>query len=110
MDAIWDRTRSLTARLREGLAEMKGVTLQDIGREKCAITTFSLDGIDPLNAKTHLRRLKINVSVSSPSSTLLDATKRGLPPIIRSSAHYYNDENEIDLLLKELHNLIKLNS
>src|SRR3546814_8795638 len=38
----------------------------------------------------------INVSVSGPSSTLLDATARKLPELVRASVHYYNNEAEID--------------
>ena len=41
----------------------------------------------------------INVSVSSPSSTLLDAMRHGLPEIVRASVHYYNSEAEVDALI-----------
>ncbi len=34
--------------------------------------------------------------MSSPDSTLLDATARNLPPLLRASAHYYNDESEVE--------------
>ena len=42
----------------------------------------------------------VNVSTSSPSSTLLDATARALPTVVRASPHYYNSEAEIERLLE----------
>ena len=38
----------------------------------------------------------------SPSSTLLDATARSLPTLVRASPHYYNSEEEIERLLAVL--------
>jgi selenocysteine lyase/cysteine desulfurase len=34
--------------------------------------------------------------VSSPASTLLDATARRLPDVLRASVHYYNTEDEVE--------------
>jgi hypothetical protein len=39
---------------------------------------------------------RINVSVSEPSSTLLDALRRELPPLVRASVHYTTTEDELD--------------
>ncbi|MEQ9125540.1 MAG: CheR family methyltransferase, partial [Alphaproteobacteria bacterium] len=44
----------------------------------------------------------MNLSVSNPSSTLIDAARRRLPPVIRASVHYYNSEAEIDRLIAAL--------
>jgi selenocysteine lyase/cysteine desulfurase len=93
--AIWTRVRALGERLRATLADIPGVHLHDIGRTRCGIVTLSIDGVDPLAAKAALGEQRINVSVSRPSSTLLDARARDLPPVIRASVHYYNDEDEI---------------
>ena len=41
----------------------------------------------------------MNVSTSSPASTLLDATARSLPTVVRASPHYYNTEAELERLL-----------
>jgi selenocysteine lyase/cysteine desulfurase len=48
-----------------------------------------------VNYVAFLQVARINVTVSRPSSTLLDAEARHLPPVIRASVHYYNDEDEI---------------
>jgi selenocysteine lyase/cysteine desulfurase len=95
IDAIWTRVRALGERLRAVLADIPGVRLHDIGRTRCGIVTLSIAGVDPVVAKASLGEQRINVSVSQPSSTLLDAQARHLPPVIRASVHYYNDEDEI---------------
>ena len=76
--------------------------MRDIGRQKCGIVSFTLEGCDPFEVKTRLSAQAINLSVSRPSSTLLDATARHLPPVLRASVHYYNDETEIARLIEAL--------
>src|SRR5215208_1685422 len=46
MAAIWDRVRSLASTLREELEEIPGVTVRDIGAERCGIVTFTVDGVE----------------------------------------------------------------
>ncbi len=42
-----------------------------------------------------MREHGVNLSTSSRKYTLLDATARGLPDLVRASPHYYNNEDEI---------------
>ena len=42
-----------------------------------------------------LHQCKMNTVTSSPRSTLLDATARRLPTVVRASVHYYNSEDEV---------------
>ncbi len=100
LDAIWERVRQLAAGLRQALGAMPGVVLRDIGAVQCGIVTFTKEGVEADRIKAALAEKGINVSVSRPSSTLLDATRRGLPPVVRASVHYYNDEAEIERLLQ----------
>lgn len=95
IDATWARVRALGDRLRAALAELPRIRLHDIGRIRCGIVTFTIDGVDPVKAEAALRAQNINVTVSRPSSTLLDSEARHLPPMVRASVHYYNDETEI---------------
>jgi selenocysteine lyase/cysteine desulfurase len=60
-----------------------------------AIVSFSIEHRDANSVKTELAYSGFNVSVSHPSSTLLDAEARRLPPVVRASPHYYNTEEEI---------------
>ena len=97
---IWERAQVLAGTLREGLSSIPGVEVRDIGRVRCGIVTFTLEGVDALDIKAALSARRINVSVSNPSSTLLDASRRNLPPVVRASVHYYNDDAEIARLLE----------
>jgi selenocysteine lyase/cysteine desulfurase len=102
IENIWERIQKLALRLRQRLSERSNIKLTDIGSQQCGIVTFIVDGEDPFELQKNLRAMGINVSVSIPSSTLIDATRRGLPSILRASVHYYNNENEIDRLLRAL--------
>lgn len=102
LEAIQKRVTDLATELRNRVAALPGAEVRDIGRERCGICTFTLDGVDPFAMKAALRQENINLSVSQAGSTLLDATRRQLPPIFRASVHYYNDEAEIDRLIDRL--------
>lgn len=99
LDAIAARSQHLAARLREGLTEIAGVTLHDRGVEKSAIVTFGHARFDAETIKTQLRLQGIHTSTSTPSYARFDLGRRGLPPIVRASPHYYNDEAEIERFL-----------
>ncbi|MFZ5789302.1 MAG: aminotransferase class V-fold PLP-dependent enzyme [Pseudomonadota bacterium] len=96
LHAIAARVLALAEALRLRLARIPGVTLRDIGRQRCGIVSFTIEHFPARAAAEALRRQRINVSVSSPSSTLLDALARGLPDLVRASVHYYNSEEEIE--------------
>lgn len=95
MEAIHQRVTGLAGTLRGSLAGIPGVTVTDIGDEKCGITTFTKAGVASLEIKAALAKKRINVSVSGRGSTLIDMDKRGLADVVRASVHYYNDEDEI---------------
>jgi len=106
LPAIRDRTQRLARTLRETLAEIPGVTVRDQGRVRCGITTFTAEQMDAEAIRAALREQGINVSVSPPSSTRLDAETRDLPPLVRASVHYYNTEEEIDRFVAALRTLV----
>jgi cysteine desulfurase / selenocysteine lyase len=100
LDRIRDRTFALACSLRNLLSEIHGVTVHDLGSNPCAIVTFTIDGIESRNVKRRLLEKGINIGASDPSSTLLDALARKLPPVVRASPHYYNSEDEIGALVE----------
>ena len=102
LEAISARCRALAGRLRDGLARIPGVRLHDLGPDPAAIVSFSLAAATADEVKARCAAAGINVSVSRPASTLLDATARDLPPLVRASPHYYNSEEEIDRALAVL--------
>lgn len=96
IDAIHARVVGLAQTLRDRLAAIPGVTVTDIGYDKCGIVTFVKEGVAPLDIKAAMAALNINVSVSGIHSTRIDMQRRGLDEMVRSSVHYYNTEDEID--------------
>ena len=95
LEEIQARTFALANGLRTALREIPGLTLHDLGPEPCAIVSFAIAGMESEAIEARLRAQGINVSTSSAPSTLLDATARGLPDLVRASPHYYNSEDEI---------------
>ncbi len=102
IDAIAERDAGLARGLRERLFEVPGVTVRDRGRELCAITTFTVDGIDPEDVRARLRDVGINVSVTALDSAQLDLSRRGLESVVRASVHYVTTEDELDRFADEL--------
>jgi selenocysteine lyase/cysteine desulfurase len=98
LDRIWQRIQFLAGYLRSRLSLIPGVTVHDHGDLLCGIVTFSVDGKDSARVKEQLAARKINVSIGRASSTLLYMNKKNLASILRASLHYYNTEDEIDLL------------
>jgi len=99
VEAIRGRVTHLARHLRGRLAELPGVVVRDLGRDKCGIVTFTVEGVDPALLRDRLRERHVNVSVTSRSSTRLDMEARGLHSMVRSSVHYYNTEEEIERLV-----------
>jgi cysteine desulfurase / selenocysteine lyase len=96
MDRIAGRVAFLAEALRERLAEVKGVTLHDLGARKSGIVTFRKGDVDPAQMAAQLRDVGINVSVSALAYARLDLGARGLPSLLRASVHYFNTEAEIE--------------
>ena len=96
LPAIWARVTWLAERLRSAMSDVNGVTVQDIGAEKCGIVTFTVAGTSCEAVKRALASQDINVTVSGVSSTRLDMEARGLEDVVRASVHYYNTEEEVD--------------
>jgi cysteine desulfurase / selenocysteine lyase len=100
VEAIWERVRDLGARLRAQLAELDGVTVRDVGEERCAIVTFDVAEVPADHVMETLRRRGINVSVSATSSAVIESLERGLPDLVRASPHYFNTDDELDRLVE----------
>ncbi len=91
------RVRWLADQLRERLEEVEGVSVYDLGVNRAGIVTFSLAGIDASAVQKEMAGRSINCSVTTPASTLVDATRRGLPDLVRLSPHYYNTGEELEV-------------
>jgi cysteine desulfurase / selenocysteine lyase len=95
LEPIRARVTMLADRLRASLAELPGIKVQDLGRVRSGIVTFTKDGEQPRDIQARLRAANIGVSVSSKSSAQLDFGRRGLTQVVRASVHYFNTAEEI---------------
>lgn len=99
IDHIAARNAELATRLRRGLSDIPGVEIRDKGINRSALVTFTVEGHDPAEVRSALRRRRINVSTSSEGSARLDFPERNLHQVVRASVHYYNTMEEIDALV-----------
>lgn len=105
LDAIWERVSYLSRLLRTRLEAISGVTIQDLGKHKCGIVTFTMNGYTAQEISDKLRQKNINTSVSVAEYARLDMEARSLSSLVRASVHYYNTEEEIENFHKALSNL-----
>ncbi len=105
IDRVWERVQYLGHLLREQLSKKAAVHVHDIGKTRCGIVSFTVDGISAEEVKQYLRKREVNVSVSTRSSTLIDMERRNLQECVRASVHYYNTEEEIDKLVDLLNHI-----
>jgi cysteine desulfurase/selenocysteine lyase len=95
LEAIWARVSRLAEDLRQQLGAIEGVTVRDLGVERCGLVSFDVAGMEADEVQRLLSSERINVSVSRPPSTRLDMEARGLRDLVRASVHYYNTEEEV---------------
>ncbi|MBV9788924.1 MAG: aminotransferase class V-fold PLP-dependent enzyme, partial [Chloroflexi bacterium] len=72
LPAIYERVQELAALLRAQLSEIPGVTVRDLGVERCGIVTFSVTGKRVEALRRALVERRINVSATTITSTRLD--------------------------------------
>jgi len=107
IESIWDRVQELAAALRVRLGELPGVTVHDRGRVLGATVTFTVERWTAAEVQAALAHRTVNVSVALASSARLDLDPRGIAELIRASPHYFNSEEEVDLLVETVAALAK---
>jgi cysteine desulfurase / selenocysteine lyase len=109
LENTYPRIVQLAAHLRERLRTIATVQVHDLGAEPCGIVTFTLAGKESLKVRDALFAQGINVSVTTPSHTLLDSEERKLRPMVRASVHYYNSEEEVERFAAAIEEIAKNN-
>ena len=101
LDRIEATVKARGAELRTALTE-QGLPTFDIGAEQSGIVTTNVPNVDPAAVKAALAEQRINVSITSPSTTWWDATRRELADMLRVSVHYTTTPEEIDQVVAAL--------
>ncbi len=102
LQKIQQRVQCLVRRVRDGLAEID--RLQVLGGEGdlSGIVTATVDGQNPFEIVTALRSQGINVSAQGREYAVIDYDQKNVSGALRISPHYYNTEDEIDLLIEAI--------
>jgi cysteine desulfurase / selenocysteine lyase len=96
MDPIASAVRARGEHLRDGLSTVPGVTVHDLGPDRCGIVSFTMSGRTPGEVKAHLAERGVTVTVTGVMSTQYDMTRRALPEVVRASPHYFVSPEQLD--------------
>ncbi|MCF5724300.1 aminotransferase class V-fold PLP-dependent enzyme [Pseudomonas syringae] len=102
IERVWESVLHTSARIREGLREIPGLTLHDLGTSHSGLIAFNLSGWDAFELKRRLGLQRINIGANGVAYTPLDMQARGLASVARVSVSPLNDEQDIERLLAAL--------
>lgn len=106
LEATRDRVRRLATRLREGLAELRGVRVLDRGPELAAIVTAAVEGWSTRDLVGALRERGINTTGQRRTDAVLDYDAKGVDGALRISPHYFNTEAELSTFQEALAEIV----
>jgi selenocysteine lyase/cysteine desulfurase len=107
VDAIAARSPELAARLRTGLDAVPGVRTLDRGPRLGAIVTFSAQGWEPRPFKAAMDARRVNSALSFREFAQFDFGDKDVDWCLRLSPHYYNTEEEVDLVVAAVADLVQ---
>ena len=99
VDAIEPRVVALAERLRSSLAGVDGVQVRDTAARRCAIVTFTVEGVASGDVVAMAQRAGVIVNESSAAWAALDMDAKHTPTVVRASPHYFNTDAELDRLV-----------
>lgn len=102
LDAIQQRNHFLGEIIRKRISALQGFRSLDIGHEQSSIITVEIRGQKPTAVLQGLRNENINTSVGHKHFALIDFETKQVEWALRISPHYYNTEEEINLLIHAL--------
>ncbi|MGY1584670.1 aminotransferase class V-fold PLP-dependent enzyme [Streptomyces sp. MN13] len=107
VEPVARRTPALAARLRGRLAELSGVRTLDGGTAPAALVTFAVEGwrAQPFKAAMDARR--INSALSFREFAQFDFRDKEVEWCLRLSPHYYNTEDEVDVVVAAVAELVR---
>ena len=105
IEQVWQRVSKTSARIREALRQIPGITLHDLGRTHSGLIAFNLAGWDSFELKQRLGLKRINIGANGVAYTPLDMQARGLSSVARISVSPLNTDDDIELLVRALREL-----
>ena len=90
----------LAEHLRTSLAGLPGVTVADTAAHRCAIVTFTVDGVPPADVVAAAGTAGVVINESTALWAALDMDAKHLATVVRASPHYFNTTEEIDRLVE----------
>jgi len=100
IDAIEATAQPLAEHLRTSLAGIPGVTVADTAARRCAIVTFTVDGVPPADVVATAGAAGVVINESTALWAALDMEAKHLAQVVRASPHYFNTTEEIDRLVE----------
>ncbi len=107
VDAIAERVGHLAETLRSLVAEIAGVSVHDGGSRRCGIVTFTVEGHAPDAVVSAASAAGINVSATEEPAARLDLGGPRPVAVVRASPHYYNDDDDLDRLVRVIEELTR---
>lgn len=105
IERAWQRVLQTSARIREALRQIPGISLHDLGNTHSGLIAFNLAGWDSFELKQRLGLKRINIGANGVAYTPLDMQARGLSSVARISVSPLNTDDDIELLVKALREL-----
>lgn len=100
LEAIEARCSRLSRRMRDGLAEIAGFRIFDLGAAPSSIVSFGCDYCSAHEVQDFCAGRSVVIGQSFPSRTRIDSERRGLPDLLRASPHYFNTDADVDVFLE----------
>lgn len=106
LENIRDQVRARADAIRENLSACPGISVQDLGIERCGLVTFHHDSIPAAEITAGLLEKGIWVKTIPRAGALLDTTARDIGELVRISAHYFNSDEDLEACLRVLRDII----
>jgi cysteine desulfurase / selenocysteine lyase len=105
IENTWRRIQTLAAGLRQDLATIPEITVEDRGRERCGTIALTVHGHAAELVRAQLQRARVNSWVCLSNAACVDMQRRGISSLLRVSVHYYNSAEELARLCDVLESM-----
>lgn len=99
---IQERNLHVCELIRNEVSQLKGFTLLDIGTPQSSIITMTIANQKAQHVLSSLRKQNINTSIGFRNFALIDFDAKKVEWALRISPHYYNTEEEVNILINSL--------